>query len=48
MPHPFLSDRWITVEGDMSRLMAMQAGGGPAGAGAAALQQMLREITADD
>jgi hypothetical protein len=38
----------IKVEGDMSKLMAMQAGGGAGGADAAALQQKLREITADD
>jgi len=38
----------IKVEGDMTKLMAMQSGGGPGGAGAAAIQQKLREITADD
>jgi hypothetical protein len=38
----------IKVEGDMSKLMAMQGGGGPGGPDAAALQQKLREITADD
>jgi hypothetical protein len=39
----------IKVEGDMSKLMAMQAGGGPGGAAdAAALQAKLQEITAAD
>jgi len=37
----------IKVEGDMSKLMAMQAGGGgPAAASAEALQAKLKEITA--
>jgi hypothetical protein len=36
----------IKVEGDMSKLMAMQSSGG--GANSAALQQKMREITADD
>ncbi|HUZ42895.1 MAG TPA: SCP2 sterol-binding domain-containing protein [Acidimicrobiales bacterium] len=37
----------IKVEGDMSKLMAMQAGGaGPAAASAEALQARLKEITA--
>jgi putative sterol carrier protein len=38
----------IKVEGDMSKLMAMQSGGGaPGGADAAALQAKLKEITSD-
>jgi hypothetical protein len=37
----------IKVEGDMSKLMAMQAGGG-GGPAAAAMQEKLREITAED
>jgi hypothetical protein len=36
----------IKVEGDMTKLMAMQSGGG--GADQAALQAKLREITAED
>ena len=38
----------IKVEGDMSKLMAMGAGGGAGGADAAALQAKLKEITAED
>jgi hypothetical protein len=39
----------IKVEGDMSKLMAMQGGGGaPGGAGGGAIQAKLREITSDD
>jgi putative sterol carrier protein len=37
----------IKVEGDMTKLMAMQSSGG-GGADAAAIQEKLREITADD
>ncbi|HWB66931.1 MAG TPA: SCP2 sterol-binding domain-containing protein [Mycobacteriales bacterium] len=37
----------IKVEGDMTKLMAMQAGAASGGAEAAALQQKLRDITAD-
>ena len=38
----------IKVEGDMSKLMAMQSSGGAGGADAAAIQEKLRAITADD
>ena len=38
----------IKVEGDMSKLMAMQGGGSSGGADQAAIQAKLREITADD
>jgi hypothetical protein len=38
----------IKVEGDMTRLMAMQAGGHGDPAAAAALQEKLRAITSDD
>src|SRR5262245_5894050 len=37
----------IKVEGDMSKLMAMQGAGGGGGADQAAMQAKLREITAD-
>ena len=37
----------IKVEGDMSKLMAMQSGGA-GGADSAAIQEKLRAITADD
>ena len=38
----------IKVEGDMTKLMAMQGGGGGAGADAADIQAKMREITSDD
>ena len=38
----------IKVEGDMTKLMAMQAGGGASAADSAALQEKLKAITADD
>jgi hypothetical protein len=39
----------IKVDGDMTKLMAMQGGGGaPGGAGAGDIQAKLREITSDD
>ena len=38
----------IKVEGDMTKLMAMQSGGGGDPAGAAAAQAALQEITAPD
>ena len=38
----------IKVEGDMTKLMAMQGGGGAAAEGAADIQAKMREITSDD
>jgi hypothetical protein len=38
----------IKVEGDMTKLMAMQGGAGAGGADAAAAQAALKDITADD
>jgi hypothetical protein len=38
----------IKVEGDMTKLMAMQGGAGAAGGDAAAAQAALKDITADD
>lgn len=38
----------IKVEGDMSKLMAMQSQGAGGGAGGSAIQDKLREITAED
>jgi hypothetical protein len=38
----------IKVEGDMTKLMAMQGQGGPSGPDAAAMQERLRAITAED
>ena len=39
----------IKVDGDMSKLMAMQGGGSaPGGSGGAAIQAKLREITSED
>jgi hypothetical protein len=38
----------IKVEGDMTKLMAMQGGAGAGGADAAAAQEALKAITADD